>query len=206
MVAERMADKEERSPGGLQRDPDPIVVGISGATGVVYGIELLRALKRLGRAAHLVITEMGVRTLAIESDLGLEQVRELAAVTYSNKDLAASIASGSFRTAGMIVAPCSVKTLSGIANAYTQNLMIRAADVTLKERRPLVLMVRETPLHLGHLRLMTQACEAGAVIMPPLPAFYQKPETIIDIVRQTVGRALDHVGIEHDLVARWEGP
>lgn len=185
---------------------EPIVVGITGATGVVYGVELLRALNHLGRPAHLVITEMGVRTLAIETDLSLEDVRDLATVTYSNKDLTAAISSGSFRTGGMIVAPCSVKTLSGIANAYTQNLMIRAADVTLKERRPLILMVRETPFHLGHLRLMTQACKMGAVIMPPLPAFYQKPETVMDIVRQSVGRALDHLGVDHDLMARWTGP
>lgn len=184
---------------------DPIVVGITGATGVVYGIELLRILRRLDHPAHLVMSEMGARTLAIESDISLDEVRALAEVSHSNKDLAAPIASGSFRTAGMIIAPCSVKTLSGVANAYTQNLMIRAADVTLKERRPLVLMVRETPLHLGHLRLMTQACEMGAVIMPPLPAFYHGPETIMDIVRQSVGRALDHLGVEHNLILRWAG-
>ena len=184
----------------------PLVVGITGASGVVYGVELLKALKRLSQPSHLIISEMGVRTLAIESDIGLDEVRALADVVYNVKDLAAAVSGGSFPTRGMVVAPCSIKTLSGIANAFSHNLIIRAADVTLKERRPLVLMVRETPLHLGHLRLMTQVTEIGAVIMPPMPAFYSRPATIMDIVRQSVGRALDHVRIEHDLVERWSGP
>ena len=132
-------------------------------------------------------------------------MRALARVSHSNKDLAAAVASGSFRTAGMIVAPCSVKTLSGIANGYAENLIIRAADVTLKERRPLVLMVRETPLHLGHLRLMTRAAEIGAIILPPMPAFYHRPESLDDVIRQGVGRALDQLGIDHDLCRRWTG-
>jgi 4-hydroxy-3-polyprenylbenzoate decarboxylase len=166
----------------------------------------LKALKRLGHPTHLIISEMGARTLAIETDVGLDEVRALADVVYNIKDLAAAVSGGSFRTRGMIIAPCSVKTLSGIANGFSHNLMIRAADVTLKERRPLVLMVRETPLHLGHLGLMTRVTEIGAIIMPPMPAFYHRPATIMDIVQQSVGRALDHLGIEHDLLDRWSGP
>jgi 4-hydroxy-3-polyprenylbenzoate decarboxylase len=184
----------------------PVVVGMSGATGVVYGIELLRALRNLGHPTHLIVSEMAARTLALETDIGLDELRKLADVVYSIKDLAAAVASGSFRARGMAVAPCSVKTLSGIANAFSYNLLIRAADVTLKERRPLVLVFRETPLHVGHLRLMLQAAEAGAIILPPMPAFYHRPKTIDDIVRQTVGRALDQLGIEHDMGDRWSGP
>lgn len=183
----------------------PIIVGISGATGVIYGVELLRALKTLGHLTHLIITEMGIRTLAIETDVTLDELRSLASVVHGNKDLAASVSSGSFRTRGMIVAPCSVKTLSGIANSFAQNLLIRAADVTLKERRPLVLVFRETPLHLGHLRLMVRAAEMGATLLPPLPAFYSRPRSIDDLIRQTVGRTLDQLGIEHALAERWAG-
>lgn len=185
--------------------PLPVLVGISGATGVIYAVELLRALKQLGQPVHLIVSEMGARTLAIETDLSLDDLRGLADVTYSNKDLAAAVSGGSFRTAGMVIAPCSVKTLSGIANSFSVNLMIRAADVTLKELRPLILLFRETPLHVGHLRLMLQAAEMGAVIMPPLPAFYTRPQTIAEIVQQTVGRALDHLGIAHQLIPRWSG-
>ncbi|MFZ1416052.1 MAG: UbiX family flavin prenyltransferase [Defluviicoccus sp.] len=185
--------------------PLPVLVGISGATGVIYGVELLRALKHLRHPVHLIVSEMGARTLTIETEMSLDDLRGLADVTYSNKDLAAAVSGGSFRTAGMVIAPCSVKTLSGIANSFSVNLMIRAADVTLKERRPLVLLFRETPLHTGHLRLMLQAAEIGAVIMPPLPAFYTRPQTIAEVVQQTVGRALDHLGIEHQLIPRWSG-
>lgn len=183
----------------------PLVVAITGATGVVYGLELLKALQRLDIPRHLIVSEMGIQTLAIESHLSFGDVKALADVTYNVKDLAAAVASGSFRSLGMVVAPCSIKTLSGIAVSNNHNLIVRAADVMLKERRPLVLMVRETPLHLGHLRLMTAACEMGAIIMPPLPAYYHKPETIDDIVRHTVGRALDQIGIDHDLIERWDG-
>ena len=183
----------------------PIIVGISGATGAVYGVETLRVLKELGQPAHLIVSEMGQRTIAIETDSTIDEVRELADETYSIKDLGAAVASGSFPTRGMIVAPCSIKTLSGIANAFSHNLLIRAADVTLKERRPLVLMVRETPLHKGHLELMVKAADIGAVIHPPVPAFYHQPETISDLVRQSVGRALDHLGVEHDIMERWQG-
>jgi 4-hydroxy-3-polyprenylbenzoate decarboxylase len=183
----------------------PIVVGISGATGVIYGIELLRALRQHGQSTHLILSQMAARTIAIESELSLDEVRAMADVVHSNKDLAATVSSGSFRTRGMVVAPCSVKTLSGIANGFSNNLLIRAADVTLKERRTLVLVFRETPLHAGHLRLMLQAVEIGAVIMPPMPAFYQRPKSIGDIVRQTVGRVLDQLGIDHQLSQRWSG-
>ncbi|HJN24677.1 MAG TPA: UbiX family flavin prenyltransferase [Rhodospirillales bacterium] len=187
-----------------QKNP-PVIVGISGATGIIYGIETLRALKMLGVEAHLIISEAGVRTLDYETDLGMDDLRELANVIHSVKDIGASIASGSFRTQGMIVAPCSIKTLSGIANSFDTNLLIRTADVTLKERRPLVLLVRETPLHKGHLELMSRASDYGATIMPPVPAFYTKPKTIDDLVRQTVGRALDHLGLDHELIERWNG-
>ncbi|MBT4890878.1 MAG: UbiX family flavin prenyltransferase [Rhodospirillales bacterium] len=184
---------------------DPVIVGISGATGAVYGIEALRMLRELGITSHLVITENGARTIDIETDLSLDDVRALADHHYSNKDMASAIASGSFKTQGMLIAPCSIKTLSGVANSFSANLMVRAADVMLKERRPLVLMVRETPLHSGHLRLMSQAASAGARIMPPVPAFYTKPKSIMDIVRHSVGRALDQLNIDHELCDRWDG-
>jgi len=183
----------------------PIIVGISGATGVIYGIETLRALNALGWPARLIVSEMGQRTIDIETGMGIDEVRALADETYNIRDLGAAVASGSYPAHGMIVAPCSIKTLSGIAHSFSYNLIIRAADVTLKERRPLVLMVRETPLHKGHLELMARAADIGAVIHPPVPAFYHKPETITDIVRQSVGRALDHLGVEHDLFKRWQG-
>lgn len=183
----------------------PVIVGISGATGIIYGIEALRALKSIGVPAHLIISEAGVRTLDYETDMNLDDLRGLADVTYSVKDIGAAVASGSFRTRGMIVAPCSIKTLSGIANSFDTNLLIRTADVTLKERRPLVLLVRETPLHKGHLELMVRAADYGATLMPPVPAFYTKPESIGDIVRQTIGRALDHLDLDHDLIDRWNG-
>jgi 4-hydroxy-3-polyprenylbenzoate decarboxylase len=184
----------------------PLVVGITGATGAIYGIELLKALKRLGYPTHLILSEMGIRTIKLETTMSVEQVRALADVTHSNRDLAAPISSGSCKTMGMVVAPCSVKTLSGIANSFSQNLLIRAADVTLKERRPLVLMFRETPLHIGHLRLLTQAARMGAIILPPMPAFYHRPSTVLEIVSQNVGRALDQFGIDHGLYDRWSGP
>ncbi|MBT7136321.1 MAG: UbiX family flavin prenyltransferase [Rhodospirillaceae bacterium] len=188
-----------------QQENPPVIVGISGATGIIYGIETLRALKTLGVQSHLIISEAGVRTLDYETDLNLDDLRALADKVHSVKDIGASIASGSYRTQGMIVAPCSIKTLSGIANSFDTNLLIRTADVTLKERRPLVLLVRETPLHKGHLELMTRAADYGATIMPPVPAFYTKPKSIDDIVHQTVGRALDHLGLDHEMIERWNG-
>lgn len=183
----------------------PLVVAMTGATGVIYGVELLRVLKGLGQETHLILSEAAGLNLAIETDCALDEVKALASVVYPNKDVGAAVASGSFRTRGMIVAPCTVKTLSAIANSFTYNLVVRAADVTLKERRPLVLMVRETPLHKGHLELMSRAADCGAVILPPMPAFYHRPATIMDLIHQTIGKALDQVGIEHDLFKRWAG-
>ena len=183
----------------------PLIVGITGATGAALGVETLRACRDLGIPAHLIITETGIRALNLETDLSLDDVKALAGETYPNKDVGAAVASGSFKARGMIVAPCSIKTLSGIAGSFSHNLMIRAADVCLKERRPVVLMVRETPLHKGHLDLMSRAADLGCHIMPPMPAFYAKPQSIDDMVSHTVGRALDLVGIEHDRVERWTG-
>ncbi len=183
----------------------PLVIGISGASGVVYGVELLKVLRRLDYPRHLIISDSGARNLALETDYSLEQVRAMADVVYDVGQVGAAVASGSFRTKGMIIAPCTIKTLSAVANSFDYNLLIRAADVHLKERRPLVLMVRETPLHLGHLRLMTRAAEMGAVILPPLPAFYHGPRTILDIIHQSIGKALDQIGIEHNLFRRWQG-
>lgn len=183
----------------------PLVVAITGASGVIYGVEMLRVLKGLGQNTHLILSEAARMNLAIETDCSLDEVRSLANVVYQNKDVGAAIASGSFRTRGMIVAPCTIKTLSAIANSFTYNLVVRAADVTLKERRTLVLMVRETPFHKGHLALMSRAADFGAVILPPIPAFYHKPETILDIIHQSIGKALDQVGIEHNLFKRWTG-
>ena len=183
----------------------PLVVAITGATGVIYGVELLRVLKDLGQPVHLILSEAAGMNLAIETEYTLDEVRSLATVVHNNRDVGASVASGSFRTRGMIVAPCTVKTLSAIANSFTYNLVVRAADVQLKEGRKLVLMVRETPLHKGHLELMTRAADCGAVILPPMPAFYHRPQTIMDIVHQTIGKALYQVGIEHNLFQRWSG-
>ena len=183
----------------------PLVVAITGATGVVYGVEMLRVLQDLGQETHLILSEAAGLNLAIETDHSIDYVKSLATVVYSNKDIGAAVASGSFRTRGMIVAPCTIKTLSAIANTFTTNLVVRAADVTLKERRPLVLMVRETPLHKGHLDLMSRAASCGAVILPPMPAFYHKPTSIMDLIHQSIGKALDQVGIEHDLFKRWAG-
>lgn len=183
----------------------PLVVAITGATGVVYGVELLRVLRDLGQPTHLILSEAAGLNLGIETDYSLEQVRSLADVVHNNKDVGAAVASGSFRTRGMIVAPCTIKTLSAIANSFTYNLVVRAADVQLKEGRKLVLMVRETPLHKGHLELMARAADCGAVILPPMPAFYHRPSTIMDIIHQTIGKMLDQVGIEHALFERWSG-
>ncbi len=188
--------------------PRRLVVGISGASGVIHGIRLLEVLRGVDSIeTHLVVSNAGKQTIALETDRSIAEVEELADRVYRAGDIAASLSSGSFATAGMVVVPCSIKTLSGIANSYADNLLTRAADVTLKDRRPLILVVRETPLHLGHLRLMTQAAEMGAVIMPPMPAFYHRPESIHDIVDQTVNRILDLLDIEigDDLFKRWRG-
>ncbi len=185
--------------------PLPLIVAITGATGVIYGVELLRVLRDLGQETHLILSEAAGVTLSMETDYTVDDVKALASVVYNNKDVGAAVASGSFRTRGMVVAPCTVKTLSAIANSFTYNLLIRAADVTLKERRPLVLMVRETPLHKGHLDLMGRVTECGGIILPPMPAFYHRPQTVMDIVHQSLGKALDQLGVEHDLFERWSG-
>ncbi len=183
-----------------------LVVGISGSTGVIYGIRLLERLRDLADVeTHLVTTRHADLTLRLETSLRVEDVRALADVVHNVRDVGAPIASGSFRADAMIVAPCSIKTLSGIATSYSDNLLLRAADVMLKERRPLVLAVRETPLHLGHLRLMATAAELGAVVFPPVPAFYHRPQTLDDVIDQSIGRMLDQVGIVLPDVPRWEG-
>lgn len=183
-----------------------LIVGISGATGVIYGIRLLEALHHVdGIETHLIITSAAKQTIVYETDYTVAQVSALASTVYNNRDIGAALASGSFRTDGMVIVPCSIKTLSGIAHSYADNLLVRAADVVLKERRRLVLVLRETPLHLGHLRLMTAAAEYGAVLMPPVPALYPRPQTTDDIVNQTVGRILDQFDIETNLFSPWRG-
>ncbi|MCK0513176.1 UbiX family flavin prenyltransferase [Aromatoleum buckelii] len=182
-----------------------IVVGISGASGAIYGIRILAVLKKIGIEADLVMSDSAKRTIVYETDYSINDVKRLAACVHDNNDVGASIASGSFKHAGMIIAPCSIKTLSAVANSFNTNLLIRAADVTLKERRRLVLMLRETPLHLGHLRLMTQVTETGAVLVPPLPAFYHRPKTIDEIINQSVTKVLDQFDIDADLFSRWTG-
>ncbi|WP_447852636.1 UbiX family flavin prenyltransferase [Enterobacter mori] len=185
-----------------------LIIGISGASGAIYGVRLLQVLRDVADLeTHLVMSQAARQTLSLETDLSLRDVQALADVVHDARDIAASISSGSFKTAGMVILPCSIKTLSGIVNSYTDTLVTRAADVVLKERRPLVLCVRETPLHLGHLRLMTQAAELGAVIMPPVPAFYHRPQTLDDIINQTVNRVLDQFDIDlpEDLFTRWQG-
>lgn len=181
-----------------------IIIGISGASGVVYGIRLLEALRAYSDVeTHAVISKAAERTIAEETDFRIADVRALASVSHQITDVGASIASGSFQTMGMAVVPCSIHTLSSVAYCQADNLLTRAADVVLKERRKLVLLVRETPLHRGHLKAMLEAAESGAVILPPVPAFYSRPQTIDDIVNHTVGRVLDQFGLEHDLIRRW---
>jgi 4-hydroxy-3-polyprenylbenzoate decarboxylase len=181
----------------------PLVVGVSGASGAMLGVRVLDACRELGVATHLVISRAGALTIASETRLELAAVAAKADVSHRIGDVGAAIASGSFPTRGMIVAPCSVKTMSEIATGVTSSLLTRAADVTLKERRRLVLMVRETPLHLGHLRTMTQLAEMGAVIAPPMPAFYAEPQTLAEVIDQSVGRALDLFGLAWRPVRRW---
>lgn len=180
-----------------------MIVAISGATGVVYGIRLLEILSHLDIETHLVISQSAQVTLNYETDMNIKEIKKLADVTYSNKDIGAAISSGSFQTMGMIVAPCSIKTLSQIAYSMTDNLIARAADVVLKERKRLVLMLRETPLSLSHIRLMEAVTENGGIIFPPVPAFYTRPTTLEDIVNQTVGRVLDLFEIDTGEFERW---
>jgi len=183
-----------------------IVVGISGASGVIYGIRILEVLRETPEIeTHLILTRGASVTMKLENSLEPEYAESLAHHVHSPDNLASSLSSGSFRTAGMIVAPCSMKSLSMIALSLNDNLLVRAADVTLKERRKLVIIPRETPLHLGHLRAMTAVTEMGAVILPPVPSFYHKPSTVDDIINQTVGKALDQFDIPHQLFDRWAG-
>ena len=180
-----------------------IVIGISGASGVTYGVRMLDVLRETDFETHLIISNAGRLNIEIETSYKPADVEAMADFVYDHKDMAASLASGSFLTEGMVVVPCTIKSLSGIANSYNENLLVRTADVTLKEKRKLVLVVRETPLHVGHLRLMTQAAEMGAHILPPVPSFYHQPETIEDIIDQTIGKVFDYMGIEHNLFRRW---
>ena len=184
-------------------DRPRLIVGISGASGVVYGLRALDACRELGVESHLVLSKSAALTLSQETDLSVSQVNAKADVVHRAADVGASIASGSFRTLGMVIAPCSVRTMSEIASGVTSSLLTRAADVVLKERRTLVLMVRETPLHLGHLRTLTKLSEMGAVIAPPLPAFYAKPASIAEMVDQSVGRVLDLFDLNWRPVKRW---
>jgi 4-hydroxy-3-polyprenylbenzoate decarboxylase len=183
-----------------------LIVGITGASGAIYGIRLLEVLSSVKNVeTHLIVSEAAEAIIKYETGRRIEDVKELASFSYDIRDIGAQIASGSFKTDGMIVAPCTVKTMSAIANSYSENLLIRVGDVTIKERRRLLLLVRETPLHIGHIRNMERLCEMGAIIMPPAPAFYHKPQTVQDIVDHTVGKMLDIFGIEHTLFQRWSG-
>ncbi|MEE4271138.1 MAG: UbiX family flavin prenyltransferase [Thermoanaerobaculales bacterium] len=189
--------------------PKRIIVGLSGASGVIHGIRLLEVLQPVvGVETHLILSTAAKRTIELETDRPVGEVEALADACYRNGDIAAAVASGSFRTEAMVVVPCSMKTLSGIANSYADSLLVRAADVALKDQRRLVLVPRETPMHLGHLRLLVKVAEMGAVVMPPVPAFYHQPVTVEDIVDQTVNRIVDLLAIEldEDLVRRWSGP
>ncbi len=190
--------------GGMKK----LIIGLTGASGAIYGIRLLEVLKPVDHVeTHLVMSAAARQTLSLETDYTVKDIQQLADHNYDSRDIAAAISSGSFRTAGMVIMPCTMKTLSGIVHSYTDTLVTRAADVVLKEGKKLVLGVRETPLHLGHLRLLVQAAEMGAVIMPPMPAFYHQPQTIQDIVDQTVNRILDQfdIQLEQDLFTRWQG-
>lgn len=185
-----------------------LVVGMSGATGAIYGIRLLEVLRGTAEIeTHLVISSAAAQTMLEETQYTIKEVEALADVNYRFRDIGAAISSGSFKTIGMVVIPCSMKTLSGIANSFSDNLLLRGADVVLKDRRKLVLVTRETPLHLGHLRLMVQVVEMGGIIMPPMPAFYHRPKTLDDIINQTVNRVLDlfEIDLGYDLFERWQG-
>ncbi len=180
-----------------------LIVGISGATGTIYGIRLLEVLKEKKVETHLIVSSTAREILLQETPYSIRRIEDLSTRVHGNEDLSAPISSGSFKTDGMIVMPCSIKTLSGVAHSYNESLMTRAADVVLKERRRLVLAVRETPLHQGHIELMLQASRMGAILFPPMPAFYSHPKTIDDLVNHTVGKILDLFGIDHDLFVRW---
>lgn len=189
----------------IQPAPKRLIVGISGASGAIYGVRLLEVLRESGIQTHLVMSRAAQVTLATETSLKVSQVEQLATVVHSNQDIGAACSSGSFETLGMVIAPCSIKTMSEIASGVTAHLLSRAADVTLKERRRLVLLLRETPLHLGHIRTMAAVTEAGAIVFPPVPAFYARPASLEDMVDHTIGRVLDLFEISNGLVRRWTG-
>ena len=189
------------------RDKQRLIIGISGASGAIYAIRLLEVLREQTEIEiHVVVSSAAKQTISAETDYSLQKVRSISSEFYDNRDIGAPISSGSFRTMGMVVVPCSIKTLSGIAHSYSEDLISRAADVCLKERKPLLLCVRETPLHLGHLRLMTQAAEIGAQIVPLMPAFYHQPQSVDDIINQSVNRLCDQLNItlKQDLFKRWQ--
>jgi 4-hydroxy-3-polyprenylbenzoate decarboxylase len=184
-----------------------LIVGLSGASGVIYGIRLLELLRTMPEVEAQLILSRGARlNIALETSWEPKQVEALADVVYNDNDLAAAVSSGSYRAEGMVIAPCSMKTLSGVVNSYADNLLVRAADVALKEQRRLVLVPRETPLHVGHTRLLHEAATMGAIICPPVPAFYTHPRTVDDIINHTVGRILDQFGLDCGVVERWQGP
>lgn len=183
-----------------------LLVGISGSSGAIYGIRLLEVLKVIGIETHLIVSNAAKKTIVLETECSVAQVESLASKSYRIDDVAAGPASGSFRTQGMVVVPCSMKTLSGIANGYSDNLLLRAAEVTLKERRPLILVARETPLTTIHIENMLRAARAGATILPAMPGFYTRPRTLGDVVDYLVGKVLDQLNIEHDISGRWQGP
>jgi len=183
-----------------------LVVGITGATGAIYGVRLLEILRGYpDMETHLVVSAPGKRTIVEETPHAVKDVEALATAHYDNKDIGAAIASGSFRTVGMVIAPCSIKTAGAIAACYADSLIARAADVTLKEGRPLILLVRETPLHVGHLKMLLSLAETGAILLPPMPAFYNRPSTLDDLVNHTVARVLDRLNLPQTLVAEWTG-
>jgi 4-hydroxy-3-polyprenylbenzoate decarboxylase len=193
------------STSSSSSNPRRLIIGISGASGIVYGVRILQVLQHSDIETHLVMSDSARMTLATELDMSVKEVEALASEVHNAKNIGATISSGSFKTMGMVVAPCSIKSLSEIAYGMTSSLLSRAADVVLKERRRLVLLIRETPLHSGHLRTMLQASENGAILMPPVPALYARPQSIDDMVNHTVGRCLDLFDIETDLVKRWSG-
>jgi 4-hydroxy-3-polyprenylbenzoate decarboxylase len=184
---------------------DRIIVGISGASGVIYGVRCLQLLAQTDYEVHLIVTKSGKLNIELETPYSVDEVLSMADFVHDDGDMAAPVSSGSFITAGMVVVPCTIKSLSGIANSYDSNLLVRAADVVLKEKRKLCLVVRETPLHKGHLRLLSMAADMGAHILPPVPSFYDHPKTIEDIIDQTIGKIFDYFNIEHSLLKRWSG-
>jgi len=197
-------DYKKDHRGGIKK-VRRIIVGITGATGVIYGIRLLEALKNAEVETHLILSDAGKKNILIETDYAIGDVEGLASQVHDVENLASSISSGSFKTDGMVIVPCTVKTLSGVAHSYNDNLIVRAADVVLKERRRLILVVRETPLHKGHLELMSKVADLGGIILPPIPAFYHAPRTIEDLLNHTTGKILDLLGIDNSLFARWKG-